>query len=353
MRSPRTIAALLIFAMSTLAGVYFAWQLAVAYPPPITRPFGEALAINLTYYYLWGLLVPVVVFVARRFRFEKGLLGTSIVVHAVCSVVLTLAEIAAAETILTALHARHPGPKGFVAAITNNFHSSLPTYWLILFGYYAFDYYVKYRDRELRAWQLETRLSQAQLQALKMQLNPHFLFNTLHTISSLMYTDIEAADRMMTRLSELLRLALEKDASPEVTLKEEIDLLERYLEIERVRFDDRLRVLVDIDPAALEARVPNFSLQPLVENAILHGIALRPEGGRLEITAGRKNGMLEIRLRDDGPGLSAEAPRREGIGVANTRARLAQLYGDSHRFEMSNVPEGGLLVTIALPYHVR
>jgi two-component system, LytTR family, sensor kinase len=120
-----------------------------------------------------------------------------------------------------------------------------------------------------------------------------------------------------------------------------------------VRFDDRLSVRVDIDPAALEARVPNFSLQPLVENAILHGIALRPEGGRLEITAARNNGMLEIRLRDDGPGLAGDAPRREGIGVANTRARLAQLYGESHRFEMSNVPEGGLLVTIAVPYHVR
>ncbi|MGZ7039667.1 MAG: sensor histidine kinase, partial [Thermoanaerobaculia bacterium] len=160
------------------------------------------------------------------------------------------------------------------------------------------------------------------------------------------------ADRMMTRLSELLRLALEKDASPEVTLKEEIDLLERYLEIERVRFDDRLRVRVDIDPAALEARVPNFSLQPLVENAILHGIAQRPGGGRLDISAARKNGMLEIRLRDDGPGLSGAHPRREGIGVANTRARLAQLYGDDHRFEMSNVPEGGLLVTMAVPYHV-
>jgi len=351
MRSPRAIAALLIFAASTLAGVYFATQLAVAYPPPIARPFGEALAINLTYYYLWGLLVPAVIFIARRFRFERGTLGISLIVHAFSSVVFTLAEIAVAEMILTLLRARHPGPKGFVDAITNNFHSSLPTYWVILFGYYAFDYYVKYRDRELRASQLETRLSRAQLQALKMQLNPHFLFNTLNTISSLMYSDIEAADRMMTRLSELLRLSLEKEASPEVTLKEEIDLLERYLEIERIRFEDRLRVRVEIDPAALEARLPNFSLQPLVENAIIHGIASRPEGGKLDIAAARRNGMLEIRLRDDGPGLSGEMPRREGIGVANTRARLSQLYGERHRFEMTNMPEGGLLVTIAVPFH--
>jgi len=351
MRSPRTIAALLIFAASTLAGVYFATQLVVAYPAPIARPFGEALAINLTYYYLWGLLVPAVVFIARRFRFEKGSIASSLVVHAFASAALTIAEIGVAEVILTELHARHPKPKGILDAITNNFHSSLPTYWLILFGYYAFDYYVKYRDRELRAAQLETRLSRAQLQALKTQLNPHFLFNTLNTISSLMYTDIDAADRMMTRLSELLRLTLEKEAVPEVTLKEEMELLERYLDIERIRFDDRLRVSVDVDPAALEARVPNFSLQPLVENAILHGIAPRSGGGKLDISAARQNGMLEIRLRDDGPGLPGGLPRREGIGVANTRARLVQLYGDAHRFEMKNMPEGGLLVTISVPFH--
>ena len=351
MRSARTIAALLIFAASTLAGVYFATQLVVAYPPPIARGWGEALAINLTYYYLWGLLVPAVIFVARRFRFEKGTLEISLVVHAGASIAFTIAEIVVAEVILRLLHARHPEPKGFADAITNNFHSSLPTYWIILFGYYAFDYYVKYRDRELRASQLETRLSRAQLQALKTQLNPHFLFNTLNTISSLMYTDIDAADRMMTRLSELLRLTLEKEAAPEVTLKEEMEVLERYLEIERIRFEDRLRVRVDVEPAALEARLPNFSLQPLVENAILHAIAPRAEGGRLDISAARENGMLEIRLRDDGPGLPGGSPRREGIGVANTRARLSQLYGDAHRFEMKNMPEGGLLVTIAVPYH--
>ena len=353
--SPRTVVALGVFLVSTFAGVYFASQLVIAYPPPIRRPFGEALGINLTYYYLWGLSVPAVVWMGKRFRFERGRWQRSLLVHALWGIALTLATIVIAESIIRLLHVRDAMPKTIGDAVSNNFHSSLPTYWIILFAYYAFDYYVKYRDRELRASQLETRLSQAQLQALKMQLNPHFLFNVLNTISSLMYTDIEAADAMMSRLSELLRLTLEKDASQEVTLAEEMALLERYLDIERIRFEDRLRVTVNVDPATLEARVPNFSLQPLVENAIRHGIAPRPEGGRLTIEATQGDGMLEIRLRDDGPGLqphgeTGAAPRREGIGIANTRARLIELYGSAHRFEMINVPEGGLLVRMLLPF---
>ncbi|MBV9496767.1 MAG: histidine kinase [Acidobacteria bacterium] len=356
MRSPRAAAAFAIFLASTVAGLYFATQLMIAYPPPIRRPLGEALQINLTYYYLWGLSVPLVVWVARRFRFERGTWVFSLVIHSFWAILLTLAQIVIAENLLRHFgHARDDmQAKPIAQAVLDNFQSSLPTYFVILFCYYAFDYYVKFRDRELRASQLETRLSQAQLQALKMQLNPHFLFNTLNTISSLMYTDIEAADAMMSRLSELLRLTLEKEAAAEVTLKEEMDLLERYLDIERIRFEDRLRVSVDIAPEALEARVPNFSLQPLVENAIRHGIAPRPEGGRLEITAQREDGQLEIRLRDDGPGLRpmlAGVPRREGIGVANTRARLAQLYGERYRFELANAPGGGTMVTMIVPFH--
>jgi two-component system LytT family sensor kinase len=351
--SPGTVAALLIFIASTFAGVYFATQLVVAYPPPIQRALGDALAINLTYYWLWGLSVPAVIWVAKRFRFEKGRWPLSIAVHTMWSVGLTLAQIVLAELILHTFTTTRltADPQHVRAAVKDNFHSSLPTYFVILSGYYAFDYYVKYRDRELRASQLETRLTQAHLQALKSQLNPHFLFNTLNTISSLMYTDIAAADAMMSRLSELLRLTLDNEGAQEVTLKEEMDLLERYLDIQRIRFEERLHVSVHVDPEVLEARVPNFSLQPLVENAIRHGIATRPQGGRLDISAGRSDGMLEIRLLDDGPGFTDDGPRREGIGVANTRARLEQMYGQKHRFEMMNAPGGGLLVTIAVPYH--
>jgi two-component system LytT family sensor kinase len=348
--SPRAVVALFVFIVSTFAGIYFATQLTIAYPPPIRRPVGEALAINLTYYWLWGLTVPAVLWAGKRFRFERGRWPVSLAIHVTWGVALTLVQIVVAEWLLRLMHARQMAPKSMWRAITDNFHSSLPTYCVILFGYYSFDYYVKYRDRELRASRLETRLSQAQLQALRTQLNPHFLFNALNTISSLMYTDVHAADAMMSRLSELLRLTLDKDASQEATVKEEMDIVERYLDIERIRFEDRLHVNVDVDPSVLQARLPNFALQPLVENAIRHGIAPRAEGGTLEISAARRNGVLQIRVHDDGPGLREGELRRDGIGIANTRARLAQLYGSDHLFEMANAPQGGLLVTIEVPF---
>jgi LytS/YehU family sensor histidine kinase len=230
-----------------------------------------------------------------------------------------------------------------------NFHSSYPTYWVILFAYLTFDYAAKYRDRASHAAQLEGRLAEARLQALRMQLNPHFLFNTLNSISSLMYSDVEAADAMMTRLSELLRLTLHSDGRPVTSLRQELEMLNRYIEIERIRFEDRLRVSVDIDQAALDAGVPSFSLQPLVENAIRHAIAPRAAGGRLSISARRSNGSVRISLRDDGPGLP-EGELRQGVGLANTRARLEQLYGAAHRFEMLSPPGGGLEIFMELPY---
>jgi len=192
---------------------------------------------------------------------------------------------------------------GFLA----NFHSLLPTYWLILAGFYAFDYYVKFRDREVRASQLETRLAEAQLRALRMQLQPHFLFNTLNSISSLMYSDLEAADSMMTRLADFLRLTLESDGAQEVSLGRELEFVARYLEIERTRFRDRLTIHLDVNPETLDAEIPNLLLQPLVENAIRHGIGKRQNAGRIDIITRRKSDRLDVRIRDDGPGLT-EAP---------------------------------------------
>src|SRR5262249_32977164 len=155
----------------------------------------------------------------------------------------------------------------------------------------------------LKASQLEARLAQAQLQALKSQLHPHFFFNTLHAISSLMRKDIEAADRMLTRLSDLLRLTLENVGAQETTLRQELDFLEGYLEIEQTRCRDRLQVKIEIEPETLDARVPNLILQPLVENAVRHGVAPRAAPGRIEISARRVGGKLEMQVRDNGAGL--------------------------------------------------
>ncbi|MFW6085154.1 MAG: sensor histidine kinase, partial [Gemmatimonadota bacterium] len=193
------------------------------------------------------------------------------------------------------------------------------------------------------------------LSALEMQLHPHFLFNTLHAISTLMHRDVEAADRMLARLSDLLRLTLENAGTQEVLLKEELDFLEQYLEIERTRFGDRLMVDVEVDPATLDARIPNLILQPLVENAVRHGVAPRADPGWIGIRAARHDGELRVTIEDDGPGLpEADAdgltPAGAGVGLANCRARLEQLYGDRGRLDLRSSPAGGLLVSLRIPY---
>lgn len=347
----RTRIAFLIFIAGTVTGVYFAMQARwnPAIMPPI--PWRDAFGINLTYYYLWALTTPLVVFVARRFRFESGRWATALAAHVVASAVLTAAQIVAGEAILFLLKIRTMEVFWWRVrySFVVNFQSSLPTYWMILAAYLAFDYYVKYRDRELRGAQLAAELSRAQLQALKMQLKPHFLFNTLNSISSLMYSDVEAADAMLARLSEFLRLTLDRDLDQEVTLNEELEFVRRYLEIEKIRFEDRINVSVDVAAEVAEARVPTLALQPLVENAIHHGIASRPSGGSIAIKARRDLDTLRISVADDGVG-SGEQPR-ERIGLANTRARLERLYGAAHRFTFAASPAGGFVVEMVIPFH--
>jgi two-component system LytT family sensor kinase len=186
-----------------------------------------------------------------------------------------------------------------------------------------------------------------------MQVHPHFLFNTLHSISALLNRDTEAARQMIARLGDFLRLTLENSGTQEVTLQREIEFLQSYLEIEHIRFQDRMTTLVEVEPHALDVQVPNLILQPIVENAIRHGIAPRSTPGRIEIRAEHKNSMLRIQVRDNGPGLpvnrSAVNLFKEGLGLANTRARLQHLYGAAHRFELANDPEGGLVVTLEIP----
>jgi two-component system, LytTR family, sensor kinase len=217
------------------------------------------------------------------------------------------------------------------------------------------DYYDKYRERELGTSRLEAQLAQAQLKVLKMQLDPHFLFNTLHSISSLMHDDVEAADDVLARLSDLLRMSLEDINEQEVTLKREMEFLDGYLAIQQVRFRDRFRVKVSIDPQSLDALVPNMILQPLVENAVRHGIASRAGAGQLEVRSALENGTLRLEVFDDGPGPAEETGDTPGggVGLANTRARLQQLYGDAHRFRLGRPERGGTLVSLEFPLKRR
>jgi hypothetical protein len=335
-----------LFLGSTVVGLYFASQFYVNFAPDEPMVWRRALAVNLTYYWLWGAAVPLIIAAGRRWRIESGEWLRGLAGHLVISSLLTVAIIIVAESVLLALIPDVRGKSladAILYGLRRNFHSSFPTYWLILFLFLAFDYYAKYRDRELRA---------SQLAALRMQLNPHFLFNTLNSISSLMYSNVDAADAMLTRLGDFLRMTLANEAVQEVPLRQELDFLEHYLAIERIRLEERLTVHLDVDEETLSARVPNLGLQPLVENAIHHGIAHLPEGGAIELRARRAGEILHIAIRNDRPGSAIGSPIREGIGLSNVRARLGQLYGTAHELRFEETDDGGLVVQLAIPYRV-
>jgi len=218
--------------------------------------------------------------------------------------------------------------------------------WAVLGAYHVFLISQRFRIRELQAVQLERSLVQARLQALQSQLQPHFLFNTLHSISALIHLDPESADRMVTRLADLLRLTLDTSVEQRIPLRKEISVTEVYLAIERVRFQDRLEVRFEIPPELAEVQVPSFILQPIVENAIKHGISGLARGGHLLIRASREGEWLALEVQDDGAGFNSE---REGIGLSNTRSRLALMYKDRQKLEIFTAMDKGTRVIIRIP----
>lgn len=229
--------------------------------------------------------------------------------------------------------------------------SNIFKYWIIALGFLGWQYYQRYRERERQTAALATELVQARLQALRMQINPHFLFNTLNTISALIHENPNTADKMVVRLSELLRRTLDRGEAQEVPLREEIEFLKGYLEIEQTRFGTRLEVEISVPPDVENLMVPHLILQPLVENAIRHGIEPREEPGRVEVTARRDGDRLELSVRDSGDGLASSDSARSqgGIGLSNTRSRLAHLYGSDYSFDLTNGPGGGLEARIRIP----
>lgn len=336
-------------------GVFFASQVIVtrAY---LGRPLniGGTLAIWLLCASLWLVATPLILWLARRFPLERHRWAASVLTHLAAGAIISLLLLAL-YVLLAASLGFDSGSQSFLQAFRSqlviSFHSEFLTYWMIIGLSHGIDYYRKYRERELRALQLEARLAHAQLDALKMQLHPHFLFNTLNSISVLMSDDVVAARRMLNRMSDLLRTSLENVGKHEISLSEELDFLKNYLEIEQTRFQDRLEVRMEIEPGVLDARVPNLILQPLVENAIRHGVAPRAQKGLIEISAAREDGMVRLRVRDNGPGLSIPTEKlTPGIGLSNTQARLKQLYGVEHRFEIKDANGGGLEVDIVIPF---
>jgi signal transduction histidine kinase len=319
-----------------------------------TVTWGQAISITLGDWYAWALLSLPIVWFARRFPLHRRNWSKLVVIHTAASLVVCLLYVLT-RAALSELQSPWLGmTSSFWGTVEKlllkNTFLNLLIYWVIVSVSLAFDYYRKFRDRELRTAELERRLAQAKLLALQMQLNPHFLFNTLHTISALMHLDVEKADRMIARLSELLRRALENTDANEVALRDELDFLHRYLEIEQTRFGDRLEVRLEVAPDTLEALVPNLVLQPLVENAIRHGIEPHRKRGCIVLRARQDGPHLRLEVADNGAGLPQGRPARFGVGLANTQARLDHLYGSAHRLDFTGSPGGGLTVGVAIPF---
>ena len=350
-----------IWAVWTLFGLFFASQFALQNqlsPNPVA--FWRILTWQLVSGYIWFAISPIILFLARRFPFDDGRWKKSVPVHLVACIAIALVQLLLDAFVLTRLGypPNREFPSFFEAYkffVLVNLHLSILIYMGVVGIWSTYSYYQKYRERELHSSQLAARLAQSRLQVLKMQQHPHFLFNTLNAISELIYKDPESADRMLTDLSDLLRLSFENLEVQEIPLKQELEFLAKYLEIEQMRFHDRLTVDMNISPDTLDASVPNMILQPLVENAIKHGIAPRSSGGRIDINTARSNGHLQISVSDDGLGVPFGDVENlsEGVGLSNTRRRLRHLYGDRHRFELEKRDKGGLGVYLEIPFRVE
>jgi two-component system LytT family sensor kinase len=348
-----------IFGVATALGLFSGFQ-AYYYVStftewPASLPF--LLALNLGYWYSWAILTPAILYLARKAPFlERDSWKSALAVHIPGVFVITMVHVALTVSSQTAIvwivgQEERSWLQEAQRMFFNNFDWEMMTYWAIVGVSHSLRYHSEAQDRALRTSQLETNLVEARLQALQRQLQPHFLFNTLNTISALMHRDVNAADNMIAKLSDLLRISLYNVGVQEVPLSQELDFLSKYLEIEQTRFRDRLTVVFDVQPETLDALVPNLVLQPLVENAIKHGIGPRAAPGQIEIHSRRAGGMLELEIKDNGVGLSAArlTDFNRGIGLGNTRSRLQHLYGSSHRFEFRQPPGGGLSVLIAIP----
>ena len=323
---------------------------------PLT--WGQAFYIECSYAYAAALLSPFVILLAKRFRLQRPHLWRSLAVHLAATFLFSTAASFVWDftTSRGAFHDGHFSPGGFFSSMDWGLDFGVLLYWIIVLLHYAVDYYRRYEAGLVAAADLNAQLAHAQLQALKMQLHPHFLFNTLHAISELVYEDPAAAERMIVGLSQLLRLSLET-SEIEVPLHQEVRFVELYLDIERTRFETRLVVEMRIEERLKEALVPHLILQPLLENSIKHGIAHRSSGGVIVLKAEQDNESLVLSVRDNGSGVpqpkaNGNGHHREGIGLSTTRARLEKLYGNNQSLYLVR-HNAGIEVIIRLPLKLR
>jgi len=358
-RGALSIGAIAVTALAALslasAGVLYLGTVGSSRPASL----GEALVMGMSDWLVWPALIPAVVWLSREFPIGRSRWASGFLVHLMASTVVALTAIAVTLGICAMGGLPYRSSALWevkLSAIGEWFHFGFLVYWVIVAGVHAVEYHRGLRYREVEAAEIQTQLARAQLQALRMQLHPHFLFNTLHTVAT--YVRDRRADEavdMIANLGDLLRTSLERGERQEVSLQEEVDFVQRYLEIERVRFSDRMRVEIRILPETRAARVPAMILQPLVENAVRHGVAPSPSAGLIEISAWRQAGMLCLRVRDDGPGFGAldESPPGSQVGLRNTVLRLERLYGGGERLHMENHQDGGAVVTLTIPWHTE
>lgn len=364
---------LLLFAVASLLGFLEALSsYASAYQDGVHYlSWKTALSWDLTKWNLWVLLAPLILWLGHRLPLNRRRWRQRIPIYVAAGIAIALAH--------ALLHFLLQFVLGYGIGRFDIFLSDLDSFLreryfvllsdfvigvlicgLTLTGSNALGYYKQAQAGETRTAQLEAQLAQAQLQALKMQLQPHFLFNALHSVSANL-RDPKIARAMLARIGDFLRLTLDNAGAQEITLKQELDFLRCYLDIEKTRFRDRLTVEIDVEPETWDAAVPNLILQPLIENAVKHGIAPHAAPGRIDVRARRLNGNLQVQIQDNGNGIgnenagisniaSANANGRTGIGLKTTRARLLRLYPDTHQLKLGNAPEGGLLVTLEIPF---
>ena len=328
--------------------------------PAVDITWLQAVLAALPQLLTWALSAPLIVWLSDRFPIDQGNAAPRLVLHTALSFTVALVVIGVIDVSDHLLHwstlMAVPGylVSGFRYGIIY-LHMGVAIYGVILAARHATGYYGELQERELAASRLEAQLARGQLSAHKSQLQPHFLFNALNSVAVLMRRDTVGAEQMLHRISELLRATLETSEAQLLPLSQEIELVRAYLGVEETRFQDRLTTRIDVPESLGRALVPNLLLQPLVENALRHGIAPVGAGGLVEITARRLDAVLEISIRDNGAGFPAGFASegdssKEGVGLSNTRRRLEALYGEDHTFDIHSPEEGGTTVTVTLPY---
>jgi signal transduction histidine kinase len=328
----------------TESGVVFSWN--------------EKFVSRLPIYLTWIIFIPFIYAFVVRHRIEKPNILSKIVLIGLFGILIAALHRIIAVTIVELLQGLFFGVPIDLTEIliTKKFFlfaymfDSYLMYWMIVAVIFTFDYYRKFNENRLIASQLQSKLSLAELNMLKMQIHPHFLFNTLNTISALVHKNPEDADKMISRLSDLLRTSLDYSGKQFVTLREEIEFLNLYLEIQKVRFKERLKVIINLDPASLNIEVPAIILQPIVENSIKHVLEKTKDVCEIKISSFIENKVLTLEVIDNGPGiLESNYINKDGVGLSNVKSRLSQIYSNDQSLKIKNLQDGGLLVSIEIP----